>query len=104
MSRGNGHPGWDRLDTNAHVVITLSAMVFNLVVLVPLDAAIHGGSHQASYLSFLVFLAVTALSNGLVFGIGTYCVRRFVRPRIFDREQRHHEIVPSLHCSSENTR
>lgn len=74
-------------------VISAGALVANLpflaVILVVQDSV-----RSDPYVPFMLFCLVTASLDAVVFWAGARFVRHVVRPAVWDREQRYHEIVP----------
>lgn len=89
-SRGGRHPGNDRLDIAAGVLASVLAVALGL-----------GLYHLAAPLTdvnpFFAFgaMVLTLWSAFMIASRGVVLLSRAVRPWLFDREQRHHEIVPA---------
>lgn len=89
-SRGGRHPGNDRLDIVAGVLASILAIGLGLVfyhLAAPLT--------DADTFSAFGTVVLTMWSAFMIASRGVVRLARMVRPWLFDREQRHHEIVPS---------
>lgn len=88
-SRTGYHEGWDGLDKVIMVSIMPVFMVLNML-------AVHWTMNTFSeMIVFLVIALVLAPSNVLASRLVERLSDIIIRPRVFDREQRCHEIVPA---------
>ena len=92
LFRSARHPGPDPLDSRISRGIVIALIVVNLLFLAPiLGYAFPAFSGNALFTAMLIVLTTDAIVMRGIWLIG----QRWIRPRVFDREQREHEIVPT---------
>lgn len=92
LFRGARHPESDPLDSRIRNGTVISLITVNFVIMVPaMSFAFPVFSGNALFTVMLIGLAVDAVIMRGIWLIG----QRWIRPRVFDREQRVHEIVPT---------
>lgn len=89
VSRTGQHEGYDRFDRLMIVVMILPVLALDMV------AVNWVMDSFSTTTTFVIIAAVLAPLNVAASRVTEVISNSFIRPRVFDREQRHHEIVPA---------